>query len=141
MGVSAVTGGVSGIASTLGEINKMSKIPPQVQGNTNCGDVTYAMGINEFVFSHMCIKPSYARIIDDFFSMFGYKTNRVKIPNTNHRERWWYTKTIDVNIEGGIPVNDKQLIKNCYNNGITFWRNGSEMKNYTLSNECLNQSE
>ena len=27
-----------------------------------------------------------------------------------------------------------QKIKNAYNNGITFWRNASEIQNYSLSN-------
>ena len=85
----------------------------------------------------MSIKNEYARIIDGYFDMFGYKTNVVKVPNTNHRARWWYTKTIDVNIDGNIPNDDMQKIKNAYNNGITFWRNASEIQNYSLSNPIV----
>jgi hypothetical protein len=69
--------------------------------------------------------------------MFGYKVNRVKVPNKAHRSRFWYTKTIDVNIDGNIPNNDLQVIKNCYNNGITFWRNVAEIQNYSLSNDIV----
>ena len=28
----------------------------------------------------------------------------------------------------------KQKIKNCYNNGITYWRNAAEIQNYALGN-------
>jgi len=82
----------------------------------------------------MTIKEEYAKIIDDYFSMFGYKINRVKVPNKAHRSRWWYTKTLNVNIDGAIPNKDMQKIKDCYNKGITFWRNPSEIQNYSLSN-------
>ena len=82
-------------------------------------------------------KKEYARIIDDYFTMFGYKVNRVKIPNKAHRSRYWYTKCINVNIDGNVPQNDMQKIKEVYNNGVTFWRNASEIENYSLSNNIV----
>jgi hypothetical protein len=82
----------------------------------------------------MSIKQEYAKIIDKYFDMFGYKVNMVKTPNKAHRSRWWYTKTIDVNIDGAIPNDDMQMIKNAYNNGITYWRNPSNFMNYSVSN-------
>jgi hypothetical protein len=66
--------------------------------------------------------------------MYGYKVNSVKIPNKAHRSRFWYTKTLDINIDGGIPAKDMEKIKACYNNGITFWRNANEINDYSLSN-------
>ena len=132
-----VAHGLLGITNTLGEVYKHSLVPPQARGNTNSGDVTTASGFNKFIAYNMSIKQEYARIIDGYFDMFGYKVNRVKVPNTNHRSRWWYIKTIDVNIDGDIDNNDMQKIKNAYNNGITFWRNASEIQNYSLSNDIV----
>lgn len=137
IGGGSIAGGVGTIASTLAQVHQQSFTPPQAEGNLNCGDVTYSMGINELTFYKMSIKNETARKIDSFFSMFGYKICETKIPNKNHRSRYWYTKTIDVNIDGNIPNNDMQIIKNCYNNGITFWRNASEIQNYDLSNGTI----
>ena len=134
LSLGAASSGLTGIANTLGEVYKHSLVPPQAEGNLNSGDVTTASGNNRFHYYRMSIKQEYAQIIDKYFDMFGYKVNMVKIPNKAHRSRWWYTKTIDVNIDGDIPNNDMQKIKNCYNNGITFWRNASEIQNYSLSN-------
>ena len=131
---SSILGGVTDIANTLGQIYQHSLVPPQAEGNLNSGDVVTASGNNRFHYYKMSIKREYAQIIDKYFDMFGYKVNMVKVPNTAHRSRWWYTKTIDVNIDGDIPNNDMQKIKNCYNNGITFWRNASEIQDYSLSN-------
>lgn len=127
-------GGVTAITSVLTQVHQHSYTPPQSSGNLNSGDVTTAMGGNRFHCYKMGIKPEYARIIDEYFDMFGYKTNRVKVPYKNHRSRWWYTKTIDVNIDGKLPQNDLHKIKECYNNGITFWKNPAEIQNYSLSN-------
>ena len=82
----------------------------------------------------MSIKPEYSAIIDGYFDMFGYKVCKVKVPNSNHRARWWYTKTVDVSLDGNIPNDDILKIKDCYNNGIRFWRNASEIENYSLAN-------
>lgn len=129
--------GVSGIASNLGEVYKHSLMPPQAEGNLNSGDVTTASGFNKFIAYNMTIRQEYARVIDKYFDMFGYKVNMVKVPNTAHRSKWWYTKTIDVNIDGGIPDIDMQKIKDAYNKGITFWRNASEIENYSLNNPIV----
>jgi len=136
-GASMIASGGMAIANTLSQVYQHSLIPDQVGGNANCGDVNYQFELIGLHFKRMSIKNEYARIIDGYFDMFGYKTNMVKVPNSNHRARWWYTKTIDVNIDGNIDNNDMQKIKNCYNNGITFWRNPSEIQNYSLSNPII----
>lgn len=128
-------GGLSTIASQLGQMHQMSMTPPQANGNTNSGDVVTASGKNSLFFYGMSIKDEYIRIIDEFFSMYGYKCNRVKTPNKGHRPGFWYTKTIDVNISGTVPQSDLQIIKNCYNSGITFWVDPNNIKNYNTYNQ------
>ena len=137
VGGSTAVGGVSTIANQLAQIHQMSMTPPQAKGNVNAGDVIGAQLKNRFSFYHMSIKPEYQSIIDEYFSTYGYKINRVKVPNKNHRANWWFTKTIDVNIEGAIPLMDLQKIKDCYNIGITFWKNPANFKNYDVSNEII----
>lgn len=136
-GAAGVASGVSGVANTLNEVHKAQMIPPQTYGNINCGDVTTSMKENTFHLYAMSIKKEFAEIIDGYFDMFGYKVNKVKLPNKAHRSRWWFTKTIDVNIDGAIPNKDMDKIKECYNTGITFWRNPDEIQNYSLSNDIV----
>ena len=133
-GATSIASGLSGITNTLNEVKKAQMIPPQSYGNINCGDVVTSMKENTFHLYAMSVKAEFAAIIDDYFDMFGYKVNKVKVPNKAHRSRWWYTKTIDANIDGNLPNNDMDKIKDCYNRGITFWRNADEIENYSLSN-------
>lgn len=145
----ALMGGISGISGMFNAtfdavkaVHNATFTPNIAQGNVNGGDVNFSAGEIGFYFYTMTVKPEYARTIDEFFNLYGYKVNRVKIPESNHRRYYWYTKTIGVNIDGNIPNKDLQIIKNCYDNGITFWR-GEEANatfgDYTVSNDIVNQ--
>lgn len=122
------------IKSIMAEKYQHSLEPPQARGNLNAGDVITASNNNCFHFYNMSISYDFARRIDKYFDMFGYQTNMVKVPNSNHRSKWWYTKTVSCNLDGNVPQNDLLEIKKCYDNGITFWRNASEIENYSLTN-------
>lgn len=135
-GIGALSGAAQ-IAGSVGSVYQHSMIPPASKGNINCGDVIFAADLNNFEFQDIAIKPEYARIIDNFFDMYGYKTNLVKTPNTAHRERWWFIKTIELNADGAIPMDDLRKFKSIYNNGVTFWRNASEIEDYSKSNNIV----
>jgi len=97
--------------------------PPTAKGNINAADANISQGINDFVLYAKTIHYEYAEIIDDFFDMFGYATNRVKVPNLTGRDCWNYVKTIDVNITGAIPADDMIKLKSIFDNGVTLWHN------------------
>ena len=134
VGVAGITTGAMGIANTMGQIYEHSLTPNSARGNTNSGDINTCTNTNTFYFYKMSIKQEYAKIIDDFFSMFGYKVNAVKIPNITGRTNWNYVKTIDANITANIPQQDLQEIKNIFNNGVTFWHNPATFLDYSQSN-------
>lgn len=136
-GVGVFTGGSSliGVAKEQFQAKtKANMVSDQVHGNTGAGDFLWAKYRSPFTFTPMSIKAEYARICDDFMDVFGYQVNRLKVPNTNHRANWWYTKTINANIVGNVPNDDMNKIKGAYNNGLTFWKNPSNFLNYSVSN-------
>lgn len=125
---------LNGVSNAVSQVYEASLVPDQASGNTNVGDLDFTKHKNKFTVFPMSIKPQYAQVIDDYFDLVGYKTCRVKVPNTAHRAEWWYTKTINVNIVGNVPNDDMNKIKDAYNNGLTFWRNPANFLNYSLSN-------
>lgn len=91
------------------------------------------------------IRPEFAKIIDGYFTRYGYACHQFKVPTTKNRPHWTYLKTVDCSIKGvedapgsyivhNIPNDDATTICSIYNSGITFWRNASEVGNYTLDN-------
>lgn len=151
--VGAVTGGVGGLAvgaigagvvssanqtmSLNAEKYQHSLTPPQANGDVNSGDVTYSDGKAGFSVHKMCIKSEYARIIDDFFSMYGYKINRVKTPNITGRRSWNFVKTVEAYVGGDIPQSDVNEFKTLLDRGITFWHNPSTFMNYNANNDII----
>lgn len=139
-----IGGGTSGLMSVLSNISKTETakiMPDQARGNANVSDLNigYYGWLSPSLFNvrAMSIKAEYARIIDDFFNMFGYKVNVVKTPSITGRTYWNYVKTIDCNIEGEIPQEDLLIIRNIFNNGCTFWHDAQNMYNYNLTNSIV----
>lgn len=133
-GAGSVAGGIGGIANTLGQIYQHSLIPPQAEGNINGGDIAGADSKLTFTIQNMQVREEYARVIDGYFSMFGYKVNKLKLPNIRGRANWNYVKTIDINLEGEIPQKDLSVIKDMFNNGVTLWHNPNTMYDYSQNN-------
>lgn len=136
-GAGNIASGALSITNTLGSVYQHSLIPDSVSGNVNCGDVNFTLGLTNLEFKLMSIKNEYAKIIDDYFSMFGYKVNTVKVPNITGRSNWNYVKTIDCNFDGDIPQTDLNIIRKMFNNGVTLWHNPNSMYNYSNSNNIV----
>ena len=133
----AIAGGITSIASTMGSVYEHSLMPPQLRGNMNAGDVNTSMGANRYHAYRMTVKAEMGTIIDDFFSMYGYKVNTVKTPNITGRSNWNYVKLINPNIEGYIPQEDLSEIKDLFSNGITLWHTTSHFLDYSQNNSII----
>lgn len=116
------------------KLKDVSNIPPNVGGLSGAGSVTNALARFDYSTYYMCVKPEYAEIVDKFFDMFGYNTCTVKVPNTHSRPHWNYVKTVGCEIQGFLPQEAANVIKAVYDRGVTFWKNGDEVGNYTLDN-------
>lgn len=126
--------GVKGIGGTLAEFADKSRLRYHPRVGSNDGSQEIVWGKKDFTGIQYSVNPQNAQIIDDFFNCYGYATHRVKVPNRNARPHWTYVKTIDINLESNAPSDDTNKIASIYDNGITFWVNGSEVGNYSLDN-------
>ena len=134
-GANATIGGIEKVTNAITERYKASLIPDQAKGNTNVGDYSFTYGLTNLEFKRMSIKEEYARIIDKYFDMYGYKVNIVKVPNITNRPNWNYVKLINANIHGMIPQIDLNTIKELFNNGITLWHNPATFLDYSQNNQ------
>jgi len=116
---------------------RANMVPDQVRGNLNAGDLLWAKYRSPFTYLPMSIKAEYARCIDEFFSQYGYKTNRVKVPNITGRRNWNFVKTVGCYIEGDVPQDDLQEIKTMFDKGITFWHNPATFGDYSQNNDII----
>lgn len=104
-----------------------------VQGCAS-GSAMFAIGALDFWFYKMVLSEEYARKADEYLDMYGYATNEVKTPNISSRPHWNYVKTRDCNLIARCPESAANKIRSIFNNGVTFWRRGNEIGNYSLDN-------
>lgn len=109
----------------------------QVNGNASAGDFVWSKYRSPFTYMPMSIKPEVAYCIDEFFSQFGYKCNRVKVPNITGRRNWNYVKTVGCYIAGNVPQEDMAEIKAMFDKGITLWHNPATFADYSQNNDII----
>ena len=132
-GGGAVIHGASSIASILAQRSDMEIQPPQARGQQS-GSLNVVAGCQNFIFQRKSIDTNQARILDEFFDMFGYQTNRVKKPNRNVRNHYTFTKTRGCHVSGNLCHEDLRKIESIFDNGVTFWyENGDLVGNYAES--------
>lgn len=130
--------GLLGINDVMFNDRVHSLIPASASGTINCADVSATQGLTNFFFYKMSIKSEFAEVIDDYFSMYGYKVNEVKIPNIQGRTNWNFVKLHNPNIEGTlIPEEDLNKYKRQLEEGITFWHNYSTFRDYSQTNNIV----
>ena len=74
-------------------------------------------------------------MLQDYFKMYGYATNRNKTPNLRTRTHFNFIKTIGANITGGIPKDNLSILKQIFDSGITLWHTNDIFNYNVLNNE------
>lgn len=136
-GIGTMFEGFSNVMQTMQTKYEHEVAPNSFYGNSNNGDVINASNLNGFYFYNMCIDKNAAKRIDNFFSMYGYKVNSVKVPNITGRTNWNYVKTIGANIEGLIPETYLNEIRDLFNAGITLWHTTQYFLDYSRTNTIV----
>ncbi len=111
-----------------------SLVPDSINNGSACPEVLYSNGNYEFKIQLMTVTGERAKQIDEYFDRFGYKVNRNAnlVQAITSRSKWNYIKTAECNIKASIPDEALEEIKAIFNNGVTYWKNASEMYRYDL---------
>lgn len=135
--IGGLASNVGSIFSSLATIQDKADYPYaiQQQGSTNISNVKWQrVG---FTIKRYSLQAEYAKIIDDYFSMYGYKVNRRGVPNLNSRTSWNYLKTLGSTVTGPFPVAHKNKLQNIFDHGVTIWHT-EDVGNYNLNNAIVN---
>lgn len=85
------------------------------------------------------IDTQFLQILGDYFMKFGYKCNRVKVPDTLSRHRFNFLKTINCEFTGDIPQDDLSALKSIFDKGVTLWHDPSFFLDYSIDNTEQNR--
>lgn len=128
------------VNSLMASIEDMKIQPNSCRGDTRSTGLEISRNNADFHIDVKSIRKEYAVIIDLYYQQFGYKLNSIENPKNylHTREKWNYIKTLDCSVFGrDIPQDDIIIIQEIFNNGITFWHDDSNMKNYNQSNPII----
>ena len=114
-------GSAISIADKLALLEDKRKQASSIVGTANSPSLNFALGEIRFEFRTMRINGEMAKIIDEYFTRYGYKCMEIKKPNLKARPYFTYTKTIQCEINASIPQDDLENIKSVFNMGTTFW--------------------
>lgn len=145
-GVETAASGATALINWADEIAKLNAtvkdhelLPPESQVVSSTGQLAFDAGISGFTFQFCSVRKEYAKIIDDYFTMYGYACHEVKVPSHYSRKSFNYIKTVGCSIAGTAPASALRAIQNIYNNGITFWHTSLDnIGNYSLDNSTYN---
>lgn len=140
----AAAQGVTDLVSTAGnsvlniqaidvKMKDINNIPPSV--SKMGGNIFFSFG-NRYTGISLIIKqikPEYKRKLQDFFKCYGYKVNRVKVPNLDTRTAFNYVQTESANITGRVPNEDLNELRAIFDGGVTLWHINN-VGDYTVSN-------
>lgn len=144
-GVGAVAGAALGVGKSVWQsVQGFSQIsaekadidaqPNGLVGSAQTPDTLVLQERFGLMFHQICIRPEYAKIIDDFFSRYGYKVSSLKTPSITTRKNWNYIQTVGATIPAEMPADVESKICSILDRGITFWHNPATMLDYSKDN-------
>lgn len=139
--LTAITGGVdlyidhqNFVQQTLAMHEDQQAKRSQMAGTLGGSSVNFMRAAHTFTAAQKCITAEYARILDDYFTQYGYAVNRVGVPEINSRPYFNYVKTSDAIIHGKLPHKGKEQIADRLNAGVTIWHELERMYDYSVEN-------
>lgn len=124
-----------GTMDTLAQMYDKSTMPMQATSGGG-SSINIAMGCKGFQYYRAYIRKEFAMIIDNYWDVYGYPIHRVMLPNRAARPHWTYLKLMNANLTGNVPSDDMAYIRSLYQKGMTWWRNGNEVGNYSFDNRA-----
>lgn len=131
--------GVNRIAGLYGQYEKAKATPDAVNIQDNSAIINIIEGRFGYTIYDVGVTGEMAKIIDDYFTMYGYACNRVKQPNfkSEHRRRYFnYIKTKNCCLQAqtgsyrGLPSEAQNLLEKMFDNGVTVWTDYDKVGDY-----------
>lgn len=135
--VGAGMAGLGAVTGVLSERYQASIAADQSRGNPASGNIQHAMDVLDFFCGRRSITAQFARIIDDYFTAFGYANKSVGVPPIHNRSGWTYVKTLGADFAGAVPSDDMTAINGIFDKGIRFWTSGDNIGNFSGNNSVL----
>lgn len=134
--VSAIGNTQLAIEGQSSKIKDINNLPPNISKMGGSAQFDFGYNLSGLYIIKKQITEEYRLKLENYFKMFGYKRQRVKVPNFHTRQHFNYVKTVGCMILGDFNNEDLQELKNIFDNGITLWHT-DDVGNYSLANGVI----
>ena len=123
------------ITSILGDVGNIveygatapiteSMMNPSFSGGSG-GSALWALNKVGFHGDQRCVNATTAKLLDEYFSAYGYSVNTTKQPNLTGRAYFNYVQLNSPCITGSIPSYAMSQIKRIFTRGVKLWHNNN----------------
>ena len=124
---------LSQIANTMATIADKSVIPDTAKGKMTGDYVNFALDLNTINLYMFRPQLNMCKVLDDYWSTFGYPIHEITTPLWNSRSSWNYIKTVDCAFTAEAELSILKDFRNLFNKGVTLWHTDN-IGNYGLEN-------
>ena len=114
------------------------KIAPATSTGISGVGLAFQHGHPSFSLSVKVIDAQHAKMIDDYYTMFGYPQHKIMVPMLRARTAFTFIKTVGCIITGNIPEYAKSQIEAMFDTGIRLWSDQDHIGNYNVVNDPIN---
>lgn len=132
-GIAQIANTALDAADTIAKQKDRARIPNEVVGLSD-SNIQFAIGRMSFIEYRMQVQPYYAKIIDNYFTAYGYAINDIKKPELNTRTRFNFIWTQGSNVLGDLPTEAKNVINRQMDAGLRIWHDPAAWMDYSVKN-------
>ena len=132
----------SSVANVIENVIEAKNKPDKIVSNMGGSTLKIANHHFGFEFARLSVNDYYAKIVDNFFTQFGYAQDALMdidswlFPSggAKIRPHFKYIKTTDIHVNGACNAKYKDLIETIFNRGVTFWETDTAIGDYSVDN-------
>ena len=114
------------------------KIAPGTSNGVSGVGLAFQNGKKTFTIQVKTLDAQHAKLIDDYYTMFGYPQRKIMVPMLRARTAFTFIKTVGCIITGNIPEYAKSQIEAMFDAGIRLWSDQDNIGNYHVVNDPIN---
>lgn len=143
--IGGITGGLTSyknyqnsILETQAKAEDLNNTPPTIGAQGNNATFDTGNEIQGLYVEAKTITEENAKILANYFHMFGYKVNQnYNLADVIHtRESFNYVQTINAKFSGNVPHDYLEQIREMFDRGVTLWHT-DDVGNYDVENNEL----
>ena len=119
---SLISNTASNAWSNLASIASASHLPEKANGVIGNSNIFFDNEKQKCIIRAVTLNRNDAKIIDEYFTRFGYAQNIITRPTINARPYWTYVETSGCVIDANIPYDVNEKLSAIFDNGVTFFR-------------------